>query len=156
MSKKWILIAASGGVAVVAAVFFFAGVSLSFNAWSHQPSMAADAGEAFAAAAFVEGDAGRAFTLLTPAPAEEVSVDQLAEILAQLHRDGRPDSVDAIEYEPLPGYRGMGIYIEGESAERVFYYRLLMEGTSLAGYTISGFWRGSGPYPNPEDRKPLR
>jgi hypothetical protein len=121
MSKKLILIAASGGVAVVAAIFFFAGGSLSFNAWSHQPSMAADAGEAFADAAFVKGDADRAFALLTPEFAAEVSMDELTEVLTQLHRDGRPDSVRAVEYEPLPGYRGMGIYIEGEAADRVFY-----------------------------------
>ena len=115
--------------------------------------MAAEDAETFAVLAFVERDADRAYALLNPQIEEEMTADEFAVLLAQMHPAGRPESVRATEYQPLPGYRGMNIFLEGDAGLTTFYYRLLMEGTAASGYRVTGLWRGAGPYPNPEDRR---
>jgi hypothetical protein len=46
----------------------------------------------------------------------------------------------------------MNIYLVGESGRATFYYRLLMTGTADDGYAVAGLFRGTGPYPQPEQR----
>lgn len=141
-------------VALVTVVMTFG--ECRVNAWHHEPGAAADSAFAFAELAFVQDDIDGAYAQLLPALAAEATVEQIGAAIDSLHPDGRPNSVEAIEYQPTPGYRGMLIFLEGRSGDVVFYYRLQMEGTAPSGYQVAGFWRGNGPYPNPEQRKPIR
>src|SRR5262245_6068329 len=127
--------------------------SVAVNAWHHEPDIAAKSAVAFSQTAFVDGDADSAFRLLSPELAKTTSSSSVADVLRGMHPDGRPASVKAIEYEPLPGYRGMNILVLGHSDVGDFYYRLLMDGTAEAGYKVSGFWRGTGPYPSANKHK---
>lgn len=158
MSKKRLILAIGGGALLWAVVIAAATGTLSFsvNTWHHSPAMAGEAAQVFAEVAFVNDDADRAYSLVNPEIEAEMTAQDFAAFLTQMHRTGRPATVDATEYQPLPGYRGMNVYVEGSADSTDFYYRLLMEGTSSSGYRVTGFWRGSRPYPNPQDRQPLR
>jgi hypothetical protein len=156
MSRKRFL-GLGAGLAILGVVAFFAtGGSCSVNAWVHQPSVAAESAETFAREAFVEGDAESAYELLAPAAEDELSVAQLAAALRQMHPTSHPTAVHATDYQSLAGFEGMNIYLEGQAGDARFYYRLLMSGNATSGYKVQGLFRGNGPYPNPEERTPLR
>jgi hypothetical protein len=67
-----------------------------------------------------------------------------------------PISLTAEEFEPMPGQKGMNIFLYGENESEKFFYRLTMEGTTGMGYEVSGIYRGSGPYPPSKSRQRLK
>ena len=138
------------------AVLFLCGFSVECNAWHHEPDEAAEVAEAFAFAAFVNDAPAEALTMASLHDGETFTATQLAEVLRQIHPAGHPTSVRATDYQPTPGYRGMQVFLEGQSADgERFYYRFLMEGTADEGYKVREFYRGTGPYPTGVERKPL-
>ncbi len=157
MSKKRILLAIGGGLTALLIVAFATGtLSFRFHVSSHSPELAAEVGEEFASIAFVQGDGAGSLDLLSEDLADEFSIDEIDAAIAAMHPDGKPDVVKAVEFERLNGYGGMGIYLEGTAGDRTYYYRLLMDGSSFSGYSVSGFWRAPSPYPNPQAREQLR
>jgi hypothetical protein len=62
----------------------------------------------------------------------------------------------ATDFEPMPGQTAMSIYLTGKNDNEDFYYRLVMQGTTQTGYTVSGFYRGSTAYPASKLRQTLR
>jgi hypothetical protein len=119
---------------------------LQVNSLNHQPAMASDKAQQFANAAFVERRLPAAYNLLSQAMRNQLSVDQFTELISKMHPSKYPSSVQAAEYEPLMGQRGMNIYLVGKNNNEQFYYRLFMEGTKESDYTVGGIWRGEGPY----------
>jgi len=85
----------------------------------------------------------------------QLSFDQFKDVLSKMHPAQYPDAVNATEYEPLMGQRGMNIYLFGQTRNEKFYYRFFMEGTKESDYTVGGLWRNDGPYPASNTRRPL-
>jgi hypothetical protein len=150
--RKWLL-AFVGLVSVLVLSGFATGIiSFSAHVWRHDPVEAAATAEEFADAAFVHREVDRAYKLMSPGTTAEVTPGDLASLLGQMHPSGSPGAERAVEFQRLPGFRGMNIYLVGESGGATFYYRLLMTGTADDGYAVAGLFRGTGPYPQPEQR----
>jgi len=126
------------------------------NKFEHQPVMAAAEAHNFADIAFVERDAATAYGLLSPNTKTQMSFDQFKDLASKMHPSEYPSSVEATDYEPLPGQQAMNIYLSGSSGNERFYYRFVMEGTKETRYTVAGIWRGSGPFPPSNMRRSLR
>jgi len=110
--------------------------------------MASAQAERFADAAFIEHDLDVAYSLLTPEMKKQLSPQQFKDLLAKMHPSTQyPDAVNATDYEPVPGQRGMNIFLFGQTGVERFYYRLYMEGTKESNYAVGGLWRNDGPYP---------
>ena len=121
----------------------------------HDETAAAKAATQFADAAFVDRDFAKAHKLATSEITQRFSDEGLADVVAKMHPDSFPTRVTATEFEPVPGQRGMFIYLNGEGDGPGFYYRFVMTGDKPSGYRVSGFFRGNAPYP-PSSRRPLK
>lgn len=121
----------------------------------HSESLAAREAQRFADAAYVERDFKKAYTLLSPTAQAAYSLDTVEAEMAKIHPRGYPSTVRTTEYEPIPGQAAMNIFLVGEGDSEKFYYRLVMAGTKDSGYKVSGFFRGSRPYPPSQLRHSL-
>jgi len=117
--------------------------------------MARAKAEQFADAAFIEHDLKSAYALLSQSMRKDLSFDQFSDLVSKMHPAQFPDAVNATEYEPLMGQKGMNIYLFGQTRSEKFYYRFFMEGTGDTDYTVGGLWRNDGPYPPSNMRKRL-
>lgn len=120
----------------------------------HDPTIAAREAQAFVEAAFVEQNFKHARTYMSA----EMRKHPLSEIEAsagKIHPKGHPTTVSATEFEPIPGQAAMNIFLVGDAESEKFYYRVVMAGTADEGYTVAGFWRGSGPHPPSKLRQTL-
>jgi len=84
-----------------------------------------------------------------------LSFEQFTDLISKIHPSTYPSSVQAAEYEPLMGQRGMNIYLVGKNNNEQFYYRFFMEGMKETDYTVGGIWRGKEPYPPTNMKKRL-
>jgi len=128
---------------------------LRVNSLNHQPAMAGAKAQQFADAAFVEHRLPTAYDLLSQAMRNQLSFDQFTDLISKMHPSKYPSSVQAADYEPLMGQKGMMIYLVGKNNDEQFYYRFFMEGTKETDYTVGGMWRGEGPYPSSNLKKRL-
>ena len=128
---------------------------LQVNKFNHQPTMAGAKAQQFANAAFVQRDFPAAYNQLSQAMRKQLSFEQFTDLLSKMHPSKYPSSVQATDYEPLMGQRGMNIYLVGHNDDQQFHYRFFMEGTKETDYTVGGLWRGDGPYPPSNMRKRL-
>jgi hypothetical protein len=129
---------------------------LQVNKFAHEPSMAAAQAQRFAHTAFIERNSSAAYGLLSADTKAHMSLDQFKDSLSKMHPSQYPSSIQATDYEPLPGQKGMNIYLSGASGIERFYYRIVMEGTKETDYSVAGLWRGKGSFPASSMRKPLR
>ena len=123
------------------------------NVIAHDEKAAARAATEFARTAFVDRDYAKAHGLLATRSQSEIPTDKLTDAIARMHPKSYPSRVTATEYEPLPGRRGMNIYVKGDGDGEDFFYRLVMEGDA-AGYRVTGLFRGNGPNPS-TNKRPL-
>lgn len=122
---------------------------------AHDEKAAAKVATQFAQTAFVDRDYSKAHSLMSSSVAQQITSDKLSETIAKMHPKSFPTQLTATEFEPMPGQRGMMIYLKGTGDGEDFYYRFVMEGDASSGYRVSGLFRGNGTYP-PSNRRPLR
>ncbi len=134
---------------VVILLVFLVGLAISANAevLIHDEHIAAAKAVEFGRAAFVEQDFQDAYRLLSDETKANWSFSQMTEMIKKMHPYGFPLKIIAVEFEPMPGERSMNIFLRGSRKSEDFHYRLVMHGDAGAGYHISGFFRGTGPYP---------
>ncbi|HET6979018.1 MAG TPA: hypothetical protein VFI24_21980 [Pyrinomonadaceae bacterium] len=116
------------------------------------PIMAATRATEFAQAAFVEQNKDKAFNLLHPEFQAYTTREKFAQILTAMNTPIAPSSINATDFEPIPGQEAMSIYITGESDRETFYYRIPMKGNVRDGYKPVGIFRNQGPYPKTPSR----
>src|SRR6185312_6602552 len=116
---------------------------------SHDENVAAKAATEFAQTAFVARDYAKAHSLLATRSQSDIPIGKLTDLIAKMHPKSYPSKVTATEYEPMPGQRGMNIYVKGDGDGEDFFYRLVMEGDAPSGYRVTGLFRGNGPNPSP-------
>jgi hypothetical protein len=133
----------------------FVASCISVNVISHDEQQAAKAAYDFANLAFVGKNEAEAYRSTAQDFQENHSEDDFNKLVQQMHEKGYPSQVLATEYQPIPGTETMSIFLIGGNPNENFYYRLVMEGTASSGYKVAGIFRGSGPYPKPEERKKL-
>jgi len=121
---------------------------------SHDEQAAAAAATQFAQTTFVKRDYASAHNLLSRAAQKQIPLDKLTEAIAKMHPKSYPARVVATEFEPVPGQRGMYIYLKGDGDGEEFYYRLVVEGDAPTGYRVNGLFRGNGPHPS-QNKRPL-
>jgi hypothetical protein len=124
------------------------------NVIVHDQNSAAKAATEFARTAFVDRDFTKAHGLLASRSKTYIPLDKLSETITRMHPKSFPSHVTATEYEPMPGQRGMTIYVKGEGEGEEFFYRLVMDGDSTSGYQVTGLFRGNGPNPS-TNKRPL-
>lgn len=120
----------------------------------HDEDMAADRALEFAEVGFVQQDYTKAYFLL--AENGKMPFQKFSNVIGQIHPNGFPTAIKAIEYEPMPGQEAMNIFLYGEDSGEKFYYRVVMQGTKEADYKVFAFYRGNGPYPPSKLRQPLK
>ena len=125
----------------------------------HDEDAAAKKAAAFALVAFINHDVQASYALLAEDARRNITLERYADAMKQLHPFGFPTTVTAIQYEPILGQRALSIILVGQNGEQKFFYRLVMFGTSDAGYAVGGFFRSNKPYlgsPNIHGTKMLR
>jgi hypothetical protein len=142
-------------ILILTPLLWIAACSPTMSILNHSPSLAAQEAQRFAQAALIERDFQKAYGWFGEGGKAAASFDQFTEALRSSHPMAFPQSVTAIEYEPIPGQRGMNIYLFGENGNEKFYYRFAMEGVKETGYKVSGLWRHDGPYPPSSSRRRL-
>ena len=121
----------------------------------HNPYIAAPVALRFAEIAFVQKNATASYPMLCKETRKTMTFQQYEDTLMKMHPKGTPTSVEAIEFLPINGQKALNIMVLGANTEERFYYRLIMVGTGTEGYSVGGFFRGSGPYPRSSQMQPL-
>ena len=112
----------------------------------HDETLAGKRAVQFAEIAFVKHDLRRGYALLSDNTKRHVPFEKFAELVTKLHPRGFPATVQATEYEPMPGENAIYIYLTGENSRGQFDYMLTMEGTASTDYRVLKLDRGSGLY----------
>lgn len=133
---------------------FCVSASCSNNIIKHNQHDASKAANNFVKLGLVESNYASAYMLLDTELQKTVTVEKMADNITKMHPKDRPATIQAIEYEPIPGQRAMNIYLLGSNGTDKFYYRIVMTGDAVTGYKVGGILRGTGPYPA-SNRKPL-
>jgi hypothetical protein len=105
---------------------------------SHDEDMAAKSAIEYARVALVKQDIQNSYSLISDNAKKTVSFENYSQVLSKIHTSLYPISLTAEEYEPIPGKKGMDIFLYGENGSEKFYYRVIMEGTAQAGYKVYG------------------
>jgi hypothetical protein len=140
-------------VCITVIVFF---TNCSGSVIGHDEDMAAKSAIQFAKIAIVQHDIQNGYSLLSENAKKTITLEKYSEVFSQMHPASYPLSLTADEFEPIPGQKGINIFLHGESGAEQFYYRLTMEGTAGNGYKVSGLYRGNGPYPPSKLRQKLK
>ena len=122
-------------------------ISCSSMIISHDEDLAASRAVEFIETAFIKKDLDKGYTLLSANSKRYINFEQFKEMRNKMHPTSFPANVHATDFEPIPGQKGMNIFLTGANGSDSFYYRLGMEGTAQTGYMVSGVYRGNGPYP---------
>jgi hypothetical protein len=117
------------------------------------PEKAAASAIVFARAAVMDGDLDKAYSLLDDDVRANASKERFVEAMRKTVLGKRPDSLTAIEFEPVPGEDEVNIYLIGESSDGNLHYRIPMRGNSTDGYKPMGILRGT--YKSNSLRQPL-
>ncbi len=114
---------------------------------SHDEDMAANSAIQFARVAIVQHDMQNGYALLSDKMRKKVTLEEYTNIVHQMHSTSYPLFLSADEFEPIPGQKGMNIFLHGDNGTEQFYYRMTVEGTAGTGYKVVGFSRRNSPYP---------
>jgi hypothetical protein len=131
-------------------------ISCSATIISHDEDMAAKSAIDFAKVAIVQHDISKGYAMLSDNFKKTITIDKYTQVMSQIHPSLYPLSLTAVEFEPIPGQKGMNIFLYGENGPEKFYYRLVMEGTAATGYRVLGIYRGNGPAPPSKLRQKLK
>ena len=123
---------------------------------SHDEDMAAKSAIEFSKIAFIQHDVQHSYSLLSDAAKKMIPFEKYSQVFFQMHPSLYPLSLTAEEFEPMPGQKGMNIFLYGENGSEKFFYRVTVEGTAGTGYKVSGIYRGNGPHPPSKLRQKLR
>lgn len=144
------------GVSIFAALALVSLISCTATLLSHDVDMAARSAVEFSKVALVQRDIQKGYFLLSDNAKKNISFENFSQVISQMHPSLYPLSLTAEEFEPIPGQKGMNIFLYGENGSEKFFYRLIMEGTAETGYKVSGILRGNGPYPSSTLRQKLK
>jgi len=104
----------------------------------HSEEKAGAEAEKFAELAFVKQDFEAAYSRLDPVATGKVSLDVFTAQIKSMHAGGYPSKVAAKAFQIETGKgKGVWIYLEGESAEKKFYYRVGLLGNAASGYKVA-------------------
>ena len=141
------------GFTALALVFL---ISCTTTIISHDVDMAAKSAIEFSKVALIKHDIQNSYTLLSDNMKKTIPLEKYSQVISQIHPSLFPLSLTAEEFEPIPGQKGMNIFLHGENGPEKFYYRFVMEGTAETGYRVSGIFRGNGPAPPSKLRQKLK
>jgi hypothetical protein len=141
---------------IFAILIFMFLISCTATIISHDEDMAAKSAIEFAKVAIVQHDIPKGYAMLSDNFKKTITIDKYAQVISQIHPSLYPLSLTAEEFEPIPGQKGMNIFLYGENGSEKFYYRLVMEGTAETGYRVLGIYRGNGPAPPSKLRQKLK
>lgn len=130
---------------------------LTFSASVQSAEQAAATASQFAGYAFIEGDTHRAYLMLAPELAKETTEPQFMDLLTSMHPQGRPGvgTLRPREIELAAGRTPLiAIYFETTFGGEAFFYQVVVQGGTTAGYRVVGFRRSLGPLP-PSNRTRL-
>jgi hypothetical protein len=125
---------------------FLLGCKASVNFLAHDGEIAAKRAIEFAGKALIEGKYQEAYALISKEGQRSVNLEQFQEYMHKMHPEGFPSAIEATEFEPISGQHEMNIFLVGTHRSKRIYYRLIMEETAPAGYTVVGIYRKADPY----------
>jgi len=131
-------------------------ISCGVGVMYHDEDMAVKSAIEFSKVALVRHDIQNGYSLLSDNAKKTVSFEKYSQAFSQMHPSLYPLSLTAEEYEPMPTQKGVNVFLYGENGSEKFNYRLIMEGTGVTGYKVSGIYRGNGPYPPSQLRRKLK
>lgn len=112
--------------------------------YEHNPNVAGQKAEEFAALVWVKQDYDGAYALLAEGTRRHVSAAQFKQTLTKDQSNFKPAKIVAREYEPMAGEKAIYVFLTGEDGGGPSGYRITMEGTASTGYKVLRFDRGAG------------
>jgi len=142
LSRRFLAILLAGGVLLAAGC----GVAPRASVLNHSPSAAAAIAQRYVDLLLVRKDADAAYGLVDADARARVSVETLQEAVAKAPGYGQVTSVQAVEYQPVPGQPAMDIFLTGSAGGRTFYYAVRLSGTRDEGYLVNDLSIESEPF----------
>jgi len=110
----------------------------------HDEALAAKRALEFARATFLEKDLDKGYSLLAAGGKRHIPLDKFKQTMTAMHPRSYPDTVIAIEYEPMSGENAIYIFLTARNGEEQFNYRVTMEGTADTDYQVLKIDQGGG------------
>jgi hypothetical protein len=134
------------------------------NVMSQQKDIAAKKALEFVDISLVKQDFIAGYEFLDEKTKLGNSVEQFKDNIIKLHSGIFPESIEATDYEPIPEWDGIKIYLCGKNDDKKFYYMITMAGfyKPTAGgmmekdYKISDVELSPNPYSDNELRHSLK
>ena len=121
-------------------------ISGCMHIFHHDEDAAATQAIEYAKVAFIAHDNVAGYNLLADQVKKIGTVEQYAQVVAQMHPNGFPTTVTATQFEPIPGQPALNIILVGKNGDQNFFYLFTMLGTADSGYKVGRVVRGNEPY----------
>lgn len=134
------------------------GISVSepnVNIIYHSEELAAQQAVQFIEIALINRDHAQAYLLFSRNSRKNFSFERSKSLYEEIPPEYFPAVIRATDYEPIPGQRGMHIFLSSANERKKLYYRLIMEGTKQTNYKVLDIHYSKDPYPPSKLRRPL-
>lgn len=118
----------------------------------HDEVRAAKRALEFAGTVFFEKNLDKGYDSLADGGRRHVPRDRFKQSIAAMHVRGYPNTVIAIEYEPMAGENAIYIFLTARNSEDQFNYRVTMEGSADTDYKVLRIDQGGG-FPTLSNKK---
>lgn len=122
---------------------------------NHSPSAAAEVADRYVDLLVVQQDADAAYELVDADARRRISSAALVESVAKSPGYGEVTSVEAVEYQPVPGQPVVDIFLTGSAGDATYYYAVRLSGTVDEGYLVNDLWIQTEPFEASDLRQDL-
>ncbi len=120
----------------------------SINVINHDADEAGRAALSFSERAFVRRDFNSAFELITHTKSGSVTVEQIQNLVQEMHPDGQyPSTVELSEYEVIPGKPIIRVFLKSSINGSNAYYLIVVEGQRGTGYEVTELYKSENQFP---------
>jgi len=135
-------------ILLTGALLLTAGCALAPRArvLNHSPSAAAEVAQRYVDLLVVQQDAEAAYELVDEDARERIDSAALAESVAKAPGYGEVTSVEAVEYQPVPGQPAVDVFLTGSAGGATYYYAVRLSGTMDEGYLVNDLWIQTEPF----------
>lgn len=131
LSTKWRL------VLVYLYLAFLLPMSCSPYIRAHNPQKAAQKAAEYLKIALVKRNLDSSYTFLSPKSRQNQSLGAYVKLLRDSHKLIWPTKLQVTGYEPIDNFKFLLIYAYGQDDTATQYYRLLMDGSAVFGYSVA-------------------
>jgi hypothetical protein len=131
------------------AVLLLAGCAVApqVRTLNHSPSSAASVAQRYVDLLVVQQNVDAAYALVDTDARARISSTELKDAVTKAPGYGLVTSIQATEYQPVPGQPAIDIFLTGSGGGATVYYVVRLSGTADKGYQVNDLGVQSEPYP---------